>query len=241
VIIAAVIPVSACVRLNEVQPPAGFQSQALSSNLKDQLTWNEIESSYGRIRTYQCLYEKEERAISDGEKQTIKVSFRKPFDVRLEWLNGGKVDQTAVYRQGQNDGKVLARQSGLLGVLTGTIKLDPTDKLALSDSRHPITEMGIGKIIERAQHDAADHHINMRLSGEESLDGRATYRFEFGATKSADVGGVPGSRRALIWVDRELKLPIKLELYDGSNVLLERHHFRDLRVDVNLPDKLFTL
>src|SRR6266404_1832773 len=64
------------------------------------VTWPEVNSAYERVLDYACIYEKEERAISNGEKQTIRLSFRKPLEVRLEWLDEqGKIDQTAVYRQ----------------------------------------------------------------------------------------------------------------------------------------------
>lgn len=243
--ILIVVAVNACSRSKNFQQPAVSSQPRASvtvSPVQEAITWNDIAKSYDEIHTYQCLYEKEERAISNGERQTIKISFRKPFDVRLDWLNeSGKVDQTAVYRQGFNDGKVLARRSGLLGALAGIMRLNPTDKLALSDSRHPITEMGIGKIIERAREDAANDQITVNLSAGDPLDGRATYRFEFAARDSQPVGGLPEARKALIWVDRELKLPIKLELYDESNALLERHYFKDLRLNLNLPDSTFTL
>jgi outer membrane lipoprotein-sorting protein len=206
------------------------------------LTWSDIADSYDRIQSYQCVYEKEERAISNGEKQTIRVSFRKPFNVRLDWLGeGGKIDQTAVYRQGFNDGKVLARQHGLLGAIAGTLRLDPNDKLALSDSAHPITEMGIGLIIDRAKRDIASGNISLKFAGEETLLGRSAYRFEFTAGKNEGVAGLADARRAVIWIDSEMKLPIKVEIYDGRNTLLERHSFLDLRLNVNLPDKTFTL
>ncbi len=243
--IIAIIAIAsgACARLSDAQKTPPRNTTTLPSTtptVQPLITWIDIASSYDRIRDYQCLYEKEERAISSGERQTIKVSFRKPFDVRLDWLGDkGKVDQTAIYRQGANDGKVLARQSGLLGILTGTMRLNPTDKLALTDSQHPITEMGIGKIIERAQHDSADAGITVK-SSEDSLDGRPTYRFDFVATNNKSVGGLPEAKKALIWVDRDLKLPIKLELYDRSGSLLERHNFKNLRVNVNLPDATFT-
>lgn len=206
------------------------------------ITWNDVASSYERVLDYVCLYEKEERAISDGEQQTIRLSFRKPLDVRLEWLNDqGNVDQTAVYRQGFNDGKVLARQSGLVGALAGKLRLDPNESLALSDSRHPITETGLGKIIDRAQHDTVNSRIASHFAGEETLDGRAAYRFEFTAIGNEAVGGLADARQALIWIDRELKLPIKLELYDAASTLLERHRFKQVRVNQKLSDKTFTL
>jgi outer membrane lipoprotein-sorting protein len=224
--------------------PSEQKRAATSSNGSEvsPATWNEVSSAYERLLDYACLYEKEERAISDGEKQTIRLSFRKPLDVRLEWLNDqGRVDQTAVYRQGFNDGKVLARQSGLLGAAAGKLRLDPNESLALSDSRHPITEVGLGKIIERALKDAANSHIGSHFAGEETLEGRPSYKFEFTATGDEAVGGLEAARKAFIWVDRELKLPVKLELYDGANTLLERHRFKQLSINQKLSDKTFTL
>jgi hypothetical protein len=193
------------------------------------------------VSDYVCRYEKEERAVSNGELQTIRLSFRKPFDVRMEWLDDkDTVDQTAVYRQDANDGKVLARRKGLVGSLMGTMRLDPNDSLALEDSRHPVTEVGLGKIIERAQAAATNLLVTSRFDGEETLDNRPAYRFEF-TSGGAAVMGLNGARKALVWVDMDLKLPVKLELYDASNTLLERHRFKDVRVNTKLSDKTFTL
>ncbi len=145
------------------------------------------------------------------------------------------------YRQGFNDGKVLARQSGLLGALAGKLRLDPNESLALADSRHPITEVGLGKIIERALKDVANPLIASHFAGEEALEGRLAYKFEFVASGNEVVGGLAAARKAVIWIDRELKLPVKLELYDAANTLLERHRFRQVRVNQKLSDKTFTL
>jgi hypothetical protein len=226
--------------VDPTQKPLADSSKTSSQSAP--ITWNDVNASYERVLDYVCLYEKEERAISDGEKQTIRLFFRKPLDVRLEWLNDrGNVDQTAVYRQGFNDGKVLGRQSGLLGALAGKLRLDPNEPLALSDSRHPITEAGLGKIIERAQLDAANPRITSHFDGEEPLNGRAAYKFEFTAKGNEAVGGLPAARKVLIWIDRELKLPVKLELYDSEKTLLERHEFKQVRVNQKLSDKTFTL
>ena len=217
-------------------------TSAKSGSEASPVTWNEANSAYERVLDYTCLYEKEEKAISDGEKQTIRLSFRKPLDVRLEWLNDhGKIDQTAVYRQGLNDGKVLARQSGLLGALAGKLRLDPNESLALSDSRHPITDVGLGKIIERALKDAANPRISFTFARAETLDGTSSYKFEFAATGNEAVGGLETARKALIWIDRELKLPVKVELYDAANMLLERHRFKQVSINQKLSDKTFTL
>lgn len=206
------------------------------------ISWVEVARSYDRVADYVCLYEKTERAISKGEEQRIRFFFRKPFDVRMDWLdNRERVTQTAVYRQGFNDGKVLARENGLLGSLVGILRLEPSESLALSDSRHPITEVGIGKIIDRAQRDAANPRITSRFDSEEVLDGRTAFKFDFTASSNEGLGGLNDARNALLWIDRELKLPVKLEIYDSASLLLERHRFKELRVNQKLADKIFTM
>ena len=229
--------------------PAGLPGQAGTSTPagsagsgRAPLTWNDVAASYERVRDYTCTYEKEERAIEHGERQVIGLFFRKPLDIRLEWHNQkGKVDQIAVYRQGFNDGKLLARRSGVVGGVVGTLKLDLHDSLALEDSRHPITEVGIGSLIERAAQDAHDGHVTIRPVVEDTLDGRPVDRFEFEAAPGAQLVGLPGARRGLVWVDLELKLPVKVEIRDGSGTVLERHRFKDLRLNVGLTDKTFSL
>lgn len=225
------------------KPKIVSADQPLTSNLNPApIKWDDIAASYSQVKSYQCLYEKEERAISNGELQIIRVSFRKPFDVRLDWLDDrGKVDQSAVYRTGFNEGKLLARQYGLIGAIAGTLRLDPAEQAALADSKHPITEIGIGKIIERAQHDAAGGRMSLKFVGEELINSRSAYRFEFIPKNSDGVAGLPEGRRAVVWVDKEFKLPTRLEIYDGANTLLERHVFKDLQLNVNLSDKTFTL
>src|SRR5215471_19269495 len=125
--------------------------------------------------------------------------------------------------------------------MSGTLSLDPNGALALSDSRHPITEVGIGKIIDRATHDAANSEISVHFDGEEPLDGRPAYKFDFVSSGNAVVMASADASKALIWVDRELKLPVQVELYDAANALLERHHFKDIRANQKPGDKMFAL
>src|SRR5437763_5153850 len=126
------------------------------------LGWQEVVAGYERVRDYTTIYEKEERAISNGEPQHIRLSFRKPLDVRMEWLDAqGGVDQVAVYRQGQNDGKLIAHRKGTLGSLVGTVRLDVHDKRALQDSRHPITEVGLGHLIAAVSRELRDGHATI--------------------------------------------------------------------------------
>jgi len=206
------------------------------------VTWEEVVARYAAVMDYTASYEKEEMAISGGETQHMRLSFRKPHDVRLEWLDEkGKVDQVAVYRHGFNDGKLIAHKSGMLGSLIGKVRLDPRDARALQESRHPITEVGLGYIIDRLEQGSRHGLISVRRVVEEELDGQPVVRFEFDVSTGASPVGVAGARRIIVWVDRAMTLPVKVEILDAGGKALERHRYRNLRVNVGLPDSVFTL
>src|SRR6476646_647050 len=59
----------------------------VSSTVANPITWNDVANVYERVADYVCVYEKIEKAISKGEEQKIRFSFRKPFDVRMDWLD----------------------------------------------------------------------------------------------------------------------------------------------------------
>jgi holo-[acyl-carrier protein] synthase len=206
------------------------------------LAWSDVVAAYEPVRDYTATYDKYERAINDGDLQRINLSFRKPLDVRLEWQDEhGKVDQTAVYRQGHNDGKLLARKSGMVGGMLGLMKLDPRSGRAMSDSRHPITEVGLGHIIDEVARAMKSTQVTAKPPVDDTLDGARVVRFDLDGPADAKLFGVEGARRVSIWVDAALKLPVKAEVVDAAGRMLERHRFTDVKLDVGLTDKTFSL
>ena len=205
--------------------------------------WNEIVKRYDAVKSYTAIYEKEESAISKGEKQTIKLSFRKPFDIRLDWLGDkGKIDQTAIYQEGKNDGKVRVKQSGFLGSIAGILNLDPNEKLALEDSKHPITQAGLGKLIEHIISETKNAETKTNYLGEENIgDKNSAYKIEMNDPGGLNLTGADAARKAFIWIDKNLMLPVKVEVYNQSGVLLERHFYKDLSIKTDVTNKTFEL
>jgi len=226
-----------------VTAAAVLATPALAARSTGALSWADVVASYAQVHDYTSRYEKEERAIDEGAMQWIRLSFRKPLDVRMDWMDrGGKVDQVAVYRQGYNDGKLVARKSGMLGSMIGTVHLDVHDKRALEDSRHPITEVGLGHIIEQATHAMRDGEATSGGPTVDAVDGAPAFRFDLARTGGGDaLFGIAGAERASIWVDASLKLPVKVVIMDGAGTMLERHRFKELRINVGLTDQTFTL
>jgi outer membrane lipoprotein-sorting protein len=206
------------------------------------LAWSDVVAAYEPVRDYTATYDKYERAIDDGALQRINLFFRKPLDVRLEWQNEkGKVDQTAVYRQGFNDGKLLARKTGMLGGMLGLMKLDITSGRAMGDSRHPITEVGIGHVVDQVTRALKSAQVTSKPPADDTLDGARVVRFDLDGPADAKLFGVDGARRVSIWIDPSLKLPVKAEVVDAAGRMLERHRFIGLKLNVGLTDGTFTL
>ncbi len=205
--------------------------------------WSEVSKRYDAVKNYTAIYDKEEQAISKGEKQTIKLAFRKPFDIRLDWLgDNGKIDQTAIYQQGKNDGKVRVKQSGMLGSMAGVMNLDPNEKLALEDSKHPITQAGLGNLIENIINETKNAETTINYLDEESIDDKNTaYKIEMSSSGGLNLTGTDGARKAFVWIDKDLMLPVKVEVYNQSGVLLERHFYKDLSIKTDVTDKTFEL
>jgi outer membrane lipoprotein-sorting protein len=219
-----------------------FTLQAPAVAPLEAMSWTDVVARYATVHDYTCLYEKQERAIDHGALQTIRMSFRKPLDVRLDWLDdAGKVDQVAVYRQGYNDGKVIVKRRGLVGSIAGIIRLDPQSTMALQDSRHPITQVGLGHLIDRVAQDLRKERVTSQPLVEETIDGRACDRLQFDAPAGTALFGIEGARRAVVWIDPVVTLPIKVEILDSAGGMIERHRFRDARLNPALSDAVFTL
>ena len=195
-------------------------------------------SSFDGIKDYSCLYIKEEKAIDNMEPQTIRLYFRKPFDVRMEWLNDkNKVDQIVVYREGFNKNKLRVKESGVIGWL-GVISIDPHGSLAKGDSTHPITEMGVGKILKRVLSEIAKGKMTINDLGQEPVDGRNARKIELVSD------GPPGfhfAKRTILWIDTANNFLLKHEHYNAANQLFERHVYKDIKLNTGLGDDKFTL
>jgi hypothetical protein len=71
------------------------------------------------------------------EPFSVYLRFHKPHDGR-----------EVIYVEGQNNGNLLAHETGIKSVV-GTVSLSPNSKEALSESKHPITEMGIANLVKQ--------------------------------------------------------------------------------------------
>src|SRR5262249_37271693 len=107
-------------------------------------------AAYAKVTDYSCILVKREKI---GDKLTpnhiIHLKVRKaPFSVNMLWKEPKALEgQEVCYIDGKNDGNLRVKPAGILGAI-GFVSLEPDDERAKKTSNHPITNAGIGWLIE---------------------------------------------------------------------------------------------
>jgi hypothetical protein len=210
---------------------------------------NEARQNFAQVEDYTCTLVKREMI---GERMlpenVILMKVRnEPFSVYMKWQQPkALVGQEACYVAGKNNGMMRVKGAGLLGAV-GFVNLDPSDPRSKQNSRHKISEAGIGNMIERFaeswQSDRSQKGTKVRI-GEYEFNKVRCVRVE-----TTHPGSKPGDfycYRSVLYFDKESHLPIRSELYDWPKEggkpdgdLMECFSFTDLKLNVGLTDDVF--
>jgi hypothetical protein len=206
--------------------------------------------SFQNVQDYTCVLIKRERIRGQMQAdQVISMRVRnQPFSVYLRWDQPRSLaGQEACYVAGKNNGMMRVHSTGLVGAIGGWVTLDPRDPRVMENSRHSITEAGIGNLLERygtrweeerklnvTDARVADFVYNNRPCRRVELIHPASGQFTYG--------------RSMLYFDNETHLPVRVENYDwprggrgtaADGELLEVYSYIDLRPNVGLRDNAF--
>ncbi|MHB1557488.1 MAG: DUF1571 domain-containing protein [Isosphaeraceae bacterium] len=202
------------------------------------------QTRYQTISDYVCTFTKRERI--DGRlrpKHVMSMKVRtRPRSVYLRFREPS-AGREAIYIHGQNDGKVVAHDVGIKRLLAGTLNLDPKGGLAMEDCRHPITQAGIGPLL-----DTLEERWSSELDPSESQV--AFDEVELGGSRPCLLIETTHPRKSpsfmfhqvRLFVDQNLGLPVRFEAYDwpssaqAAPELLEEYTYSDLKLNVGLRD-----
>jgi hypothetical protein len=202
--------------------------------------------AYAQVRDYSCVLVKRERVGAQlPPDNVILMNVRtRPFSVYLRWQEPRDVaGQEVCYVAGRNNGQMRVRSAGALGVV-GFVSLDPNDPRARKNSRHSITEAGIGNVIERF---SAGWEGERRLNLTQVRIGE----YEYNKRRCTRVETIHPARkeflhyRSVVYFDQQNRLPIRVECYDWPRAqgdpgqLIEVFSFVNLRLNVGLSDAVF--
>lgn len=205
--------------------------------------------AFQRVQNYTCLMIKQERVNGQLQQDNIiEMTLRtQPFSVYLRWLGPRQfVGQEACYVAGRNNNMMRVHTTGIAGAF-GFISIAPNDPRVLQNSRHTITEAGIGNLTERLiktwEVERALNRTQVRIAEYEYNRRRCT-RVE--AIHPDRAACQCSSYRTIVYFDKEYQLPIRIEMYDwprsgGSprGDLLECYSYINLRFNQVLDEAIF--
>jgi hypothetical protein len=207
----------------------------------------ECQERYRYVNDYTCTFVKRERIDGRLTPQHI-MAMKARTNPRSLYFKFQQPNQgrEAIYVQGRNRDRIVAHDVGLTRFIAGTMHLDPHGSMAMEDNRHPVTEAGIGNLI-----DTVARHWAVELTPGESVlafqeDARVGNRR---CTMIESVHPERGANflfhKVRLYIDQEHGLPIRFEAYDwprhagGAPELVEEYTYMDLKLNVGLRDHDF--
>ena len=198
-------------------------------------------SSARKVPSYEATFTKRELVRNTMMFHTALVKVRqRPFSVYLGF-RGQHDGREALYVQGRNDGNLLAHDSGLKA-LVGTISLNPTSQMAMEESRHPITEMGIVNLVQLVitqwQNESKFQDVELKYYPQAKL-GKMQCKVIETSHKRRRQGVQFHTTR--LYIDRATNLPVRVEQYGFNSqgqkgALLEEYTYSNINVNSNLTD-----
>ena len=203
----------------------------------------ECQERYHSVTDYTCTFWKRERIsgiLIPAHVMAMKVR-TKPQSIYLRFEQPAK-GREAIYVAGRHGGKVVAHDVGINKLLAGTLHLEPTSTRAMEDCRHPITEAGIGPLLETVSRRwALELNENETVVTFEDMvvGDRPCQMIE--STHSSRKGDFL-FHKVRLFIDKDLGLPIRFEAYDWpkkSGVepeLAEEYTYSNLKLNVGLKE-----
>ena len=207
----------------------------------------DCQTRYDLVHDYACTFYKRERiggVLSETHVMQLKARTR-PLSFYIKCVNPRK-GREAIWIKGKNDGKVIAHDAGFVKVLAGTMYLDPKGGVAMEDNRHPITEAGLGNMIETVRNrwdvelkpgeTKVAFHPHMKVGDRpctmiETTHPKHDSSFVF--------------HRVRLYIDDQLGLPIRIEGYNwpthpgAEPELMEEYTYAHLRINLGLAERDF--
>jgi len=204
---------------------------------------DECRDRYESVNDYTCTFWKRERIsgkLIPAHIMSMKVR-TKPQSIYLKFQQPAK-GREAIYVAGRHGGKVLAHDVGFNKLIAGTLQLEPTSARAMEDCRHPITEAGIGPLLETVARRWAlelNHSESIVSFQDMNVGDQLCLMID---TTHPERGGDFMFHKVRLYIDKEKGLPVRFEAYDwpkhpgAEPELAEEYTYDDLKLNVGLKD-----
>lgn len=239
---------SPCSTSKTFQGGENGQTSVISGRLALRMQIAMLEEGLDRLKKisdYTATFYKQERignTLSDIQKIQLKLR-HKPFSVFMRWETVAE-GREILFHQGQNDGNMIVHPEGVQGRILSQIKLDPTGTMAMRESLHPVTEVGLleltRQILEFRQKDLKKNHdLTCEIQTNQKFDERPCFLV---TTEYQDKHDSELYKKTVIVIDEELSIPVSVKNYvwpkektqPENDTLLEHYAYTKIRMNQQL-------
>ena len=192
-----------------------------------------LETAYARVQSYTARFVRQEvvgGALRPRGEALLK--FQRPGLMYLRWIAGPPEGREILFVPGRNDNRMLVREPGLLSSLV-TVAMAPDSPRVLRESRHPVTDVGIGRLIEvivdNARRAAAAGELRLKDYGIATAPGGSARRLE--AVLPGDGQGRYYCYRLELAVASGSGLPVRATIYDWGERMVADYEYLDLKLN----------
>ncbi|HSB80801.1 MAG TPA: DUF1571 domain-containing protein [Candidatus Methylomirabilis sp.] len=199
------------------------------------------EKSYAGVQDYTSIMLGRERIGGVLRPQeTILLKFQRPFKVYMKWLEGPSKGREGLYVSGAREGKFLLYEPrGIRRLFTAA--LDPSDQRIMEQSRHPVTDVGIGRLLEivgeNARRGTKNGVLQVTDRGIAELAGRRVRTLEGMLPRDPKLAYY--CYRVILSFDEENHLPIRVAVYDWDDQMVEEYIHTALQVNPGFTGRDF--
>jgi hypothetical protein len=205
--------------------------------------YRQAADAYAAIPAYSArLRQREQVAGKDKPEEVILCKFRKqPWSVYFQWTGKEANGREVIYVQGQHENKIHSRlAAGDVPLMPAGMRFSvaPDSPMARGRSRHPITDAGIGPLI--------DHYSQLLERGSLTYRGPQK-RPEFQATletveqriRAGEEPGLPQGGTRLWFFASDSHLPVLVTTTDEHGHEVEYYCFEQINAPAQFSDDDF--
>lgn len=201
---------------------------------------NEAMQKAAAVKDYEALFVKKEIVRGQFIEQKMTIRFRRePMSVFLEFVEP-KAGRKAMYVKGQNGGQIQVKETGVASLL-GTVSIDPHGATAMSESKYPITMIGMENMTRRLLSEWLDATDRDDISVKFYPNARiGKLQCEVVESTHTDAVKSKGIHRARLYVAKESGLPIRIQEFGfprqsgGEPPLLSDYCYLNVKTDLGL-------
>ncbi|MBU1056464.1 MAG: DUF1571 domain-containing protein [Proteobacteria bacterium] len=217
---------------------SSYAAQAYSADLD--LFIKQCRQSYSKVSDFSCMFHKKERLKDElVEEKYIIFKFKKPASYYYKYTEGVGEGAEAIYVHGKYENKLKIHLGKFLGFIN--LSLDPGGWFYMKYNRHTVFESDFSHIIDLIENNynkaKTNKEVSIEIKKEYILDGRQTYLIKaVFPRKQCYYGHI-----IYIYLDKQLMLPIKIEVYGWDNELLEMYYYSDIKINNCFSDMEFDI